>query len=508
MFYKDGDKKILSKPVLDKITYLSLAIWYMDDGSMCVGKEDGRLGVKNVRSRAMLHAGRYGKDGVELISKYLKERFGLESSLVYDKRKNFYSICLNADSSEIFYSNICAYIPESMGYKIPIKFREGDKIPWWNSRYIDKLYPDSITEVRELSSMALHKNKKTVIAYDMEVENSHTYIANGFAVHNCRAIILKDSSGFHIYSRHNSDVDFLPIEFTEKVMFADGFSPDMIKDNFMLDCEMTSDTARLNTVMDNYGVVTETALQALTSLISSDTPRALAIQKKENLRLTFNFFDCIWYNGQWITNQPLIERRKLAFELYNKLLAAGFKIRPVRSNRTNKKQFYKNIILNGGEGVVSKCINGIYVPDTNRRDDGWIKIKRSMSEMSGEESYGDTIDAFITGAVPGEKGKGLENLIGAVCVSVNLKKYDGTYEEHEIARISGLDLKLRQDMTEMVGGIPTLKPSYYGRVIEIDGAGISSRNRHFRHAVFLGFRYDKDANSCTMDEEFLDKMIL
>lgn len=328
-------------------------------------------------------------------------------------------------------------------------------------------------------------------------------------LNGARMLLIKDSSGIHIYSRHNSDVDLLPIEYTEKIRFPENFDLDKIKDDFILDLELTSDEHKLNTIVGKYGVVTETQLQAVTALLSSDVDRARYIQEKEDILLTFNWFDCIYYNGHWLFKEPLKKRKALGKKLYQDLLNAGFKIRPVRSNISNKKQFYKSIILSGGEGCVAKHIDSIYVPDTVRRKDGWIKIKRSMSQMGEfDDTFGDTIDGWISGFEPGTPGKGLENYVGTIYVSTYVLREDGTRYVHEIARISGFDMKLREDMTLIVDGEVTLKPSYYGRVVEIDGAGVSARNKRLNHAVLLGFRYDKSKDSCFIHEEVLNKMIL
>jgi len=328
-------------------------------------------------------------------------------------------------------------------------------------------------------------------------------------LNGARMLLVKDNSGIHLYSRHNSEVDLLPIEYTDHIVFPENFDIDKIKDNFILDTEITSDEANINTTIDKYGVKTESILQAVTAILNCDPKKARLIQKQEKLTLPFNLFDCIFYNGQWIDKEPLHKRRALGMEIWNKLSSSGFSIRPVRSNRSNKRQFYKSIILNGGEGVVAKNVNGIYIPDTNRQSDGWIKIKRSMSEMSTmEEAFGDTIDGWISGYEPGKPDKGLQDYVGTIKVSTYVRKDDGTTFEHEIAYISGFDMNLREDMTETIGGIPTLKASYYNKIVEIDGAGVSSRVRRFNHAVLVGFRFDKNKDSCIIDEEFLNRMVL
>lgn len=328
-------------------------------------------------------------------------------------------------------------------------------------------------------------------------------------LNGCRIMIVKTNEGIRLYSRHNSVSDLLPIEYSDNIVFPSNFDLDKVGDNFILDTEITSDTNRLNTIIENYGVVTETQLQAVTALLGCDSSKARTIQEREGLILTFNVFDCIYYNGQWLMNEPLHRRRTLALELWKKLEDAGFKIRPVRSSSDNKRQFYKNIILEGGEGVVSKNVNGIYVPDTSRNNTGWIKIKRSVKEIADmDSSFGDTIDGWISGFEPGKPDKGLQDYVGTIKVSCYVCRKDGFIYEHEIANISGFDMNLRKDMTENVGGIPTLKASYYGRIVEIDGQGISSRNRRLQHAVLLDFRYDKNKDSCVIEEDFLEKQIV
>jgi ATP-dependent DNA ligase len=373
---------------------------------------------------------------------------------------------------------------------------------------LDKI-PDHLALILSVKSPMLAKRiDELKPEYQKEIWESNNWYFEE-KLNGCRLWVIKTSTGLFLYSRHNSDVDLLPIEYSENILFPDNFNLSSIKENFIIDTEITSDSNNLNTAVGKYGVMTETMLQAVTAILGSDPKRAKLIQRQENIRFTFNIFDCVYYEGQWLIKEPLIKRRKLAMELWKKLSDVGFKIRPVRSNRSNKKQFYKGIIMNGGEGAVAKNINGIYVPDTNRQNDGWIKIKRSVSEMSSmEEAFGDTIDGWISGYEPGKPDKGLQDYVGTLKISTYIKRADGTIYEHEIAYISGFDMKLRVDMTEMIAGIPTLKATYYSRVVEIDGAGVSSRARRFNHAVLLGFRYDKNKDSCIIDEDFLNKLIL
>lgn len=334
-----------------------------------------------------------------------------------------------------------------------------------------------------------------------------------------RCRIVNDGNGIHLYSRHNSDTDLLPIEFTEKILFPDSCDLSKIKKEFIIDCEMESDNPNICTIMENSGVVTNSQLQAVTSLISSTTIRAHQIQKNNNLRLVFNSFDCIYYDGRWVIKEPLSKRRMLAEEIVKDLESCGFNIRRVLrstdNTREGKQKFYNGIISRGGEGCIAKRSSGLYIPDTTRNFNGWIKLKRSMSAAFNSYSsvedamgdMGDTIDAFITGFEPGSKGGAFEKMIGSVAVSVYLQKKDGTQEIREIGKFGGMELSLREDMTEIVNGEVTLNPKYMHRVCEIDAMSMSSRNMRFQHCVFLGFRLDKLPDSCILTEEFLEAQI-
>lgn len=341
-----------------------------------------------------------------------------------------------------------------------------------------------------------------------------------------RCFIVYDGDTIQLYSRHNSEIDLLPITFTDNVLFPIGFDADKVSKEFILDCEMTSDSPNICTVMDSYGVETESQLQAVTAILGSLPERAREIQKKNNIYLTFNCFDCIYYDKQWLLNEPLVKRREVAEELIHFLKSIGFNICGVAHTNKNKREFFKSIIRRDFEGTVAKRLDGIYIPDTTRNFKGWVKCKKSamsyvnavkaedygidLDEMftgdiqvDGLEDirFGDTIDAFISGYEPGSVGTSFEGLVGSVAVSVYIEKKDGTLEPREIGKFSGILLSLRREMTDTIDGEPVLRPEFYNRVCEVDGMGLSARNMRLNHCQFLGFRQDKSPSDCVLKEE-------
>lgn len=398
--------------------------------------------------------------------------------------------------------------------------------------YLKKYYGDNIPNSLNLmlqikSPMLAGRIDKFKPEQQKEVWDSDKWDME-MKLNGVRCFIISDSDGIHLYSRHNSDVDLLPISFSNKVLFPTSCDLSKIKKSFILDCEMTSDASNICTILDGIGVETGSQLQAVTAILGSLPERALEIQRKNNLFFVFNSFDCIYYDGSWIINEPLTKRREVAEEIISSLEKCGFNIRRVPHTNVNKKEFFRNLVNRDFEGTVAKRLDGIYIPDTTRNFKGWVKCKKSASYLLSEQemedafntelsgsgieglediTFGDTIDAFITGFEPGNKGTAFEKLIGSVAVSVYVQRKDGTTYVKEIGRFSGILLSLRHQMTEIIDGQPTLKPEYYGRVCEVDGMGLSARNMKLNHCQFLGFRLDKSSDACVMTEEQLEKLV-
>ena len=316
--------------------------------------------------------------------------------------------------------------------------------------------------------------------------------------------MIFNTGGFSAFSRNNSDTNYLPIPYNTKI-YTGTIDWTKIEDTFILDNEIICTNPNVKTSFNN--LETETGLQAVTSLLALNKEDTIRIQKEYNRPLKFMAFDCIYWNGEWIMDKPLKERREYLIKAVQQMIDAGFNIEVNKWQYNNKKAFYKNIIKNGGEGCIIKDATSVYKPTSSRAHRSWIKCKKTMSEMLSETGTGDTIDGWISGYLPGE-GKN-EGKIGSFEVSINLQCKDGSTIIHKIAYIGGIDDALRDDMTLIdENGNVTMNPKYYGKIVEVDGYGISSRVMRLRHATLIRFRNDKSQDDCIYTEEFLKSMIL
>ena len=130
--------------------------------------------------------------------------------------------------------------------------------------------------------------KDGAVAYDIEVEGCHNFIADGFIVHNSRSILIYDAERheFDFFSRHNSVSDFLPISYKDTILVHGNYRGDT---SFVLDCEVISTNANVTTKK-----TCTSQLNSTSAILALDPVQSREIQK--NNPLLFVIFDCL-YNG-------------------------------------------------------------------------------------------------------------------------------------------------------------------------------------------------------------------
>jgi len=109
-FYS-GRTKIVPNDIGQDITPLSLAVWYMDDGS-----------IKSKRHKGVfLNTQGFTENDILKLQKILEQNFGISSTTKNDKEGR--QIYLGGEAGEKFCSLINPYVIPSMRYKIPQSLR-------------------------------------------------------------------------------------------------------------------------------------------------------------------------------------------------------------------------------------------------------------------------------------------------------------------------------------------------------------------------------------------------
>lgn len=112
-FYNDKRHRKIYSETLDWLNPIGLACWYMSDGYVChVGKKSGHIYSRRIE----IATDRYYPEDIQLMIKKLKEKFGIESSMI--SRGSTFRIRIKTESYEKFINLISPYIVHSMLYKL------------------------------------------------------------------------------------------------------------------------------------------------------------------------------------------------------------------------------------------------------------------------------------------------------------------------------------------------------------------------------------------------------
>lgn len=168
-------KKTITKAMADKLTPVSLALWYLDDGTIRHRNKDDR----NSPAIQISTCG-FSKEENEILIEMLQNRFGVEANLRLEKNK-YWTIYITTKGTEVFLNLIKDYIPKSMKYKTLVEY---ENLPCLleNISFTrkERLIPVKITNIKQFMGK---KTDRSV--YDIEVADNHNFFANNILVHNC-----------------------------------------------------------------------------------------------------------------------------------------------------------------------------------------------------------------------------------------------------------------------------------------------------------------------------------
>jgi recombination protein RecA len=175
--YVDG-RKHFDADFLKGLTPLSLAIWYMDDAYLSVrskglqARTEGRSGRIEICVEAMDPETREG------LQAYLRDTWGISGRLRNAGKAGKAVLVFDRVSTDRFQELISPYVHPSMAYKLLPRFQgRFDVQPQFVAmRYDLDAYP-VVDIVRTVPWNSTHR-------FDLEVEDSHNYFADGVMVHN------------------------------------------------------------------------------------------------------------------------------------------------------------------------------------------------------------------------------------------------------------------------------------------------------------------------------------
>lgn len=120
IFYDKTGRKFVNSKILNKLTPLGLAIWYMDDG--CIGRELSNSYEKKFRLRPFLSTHSFSKEENLIIKEYFKKVWNIEVQVAKHHGKNLqYFVRFSEPEFKKFVDIIKDYVIPSMQYKIDLE---------------------------------------------------------------------------------------------------------------------------------------------------------------------------------------------------------------------------------------------------------------------------------------------------------------------------------------------------------------------------------------------------
>ena len=171
-----GGRKVLSYDYLKRLTPLSLAIWYMDDGSFSLRAKGLQDRTRGGSGRAEICIQAMDPTSRSRLVAYLTDTWGIRPKLV--QRAGEAVLVFSKDETAKLHALIAPFVHPSMAYKLLPRYRGQFRVEpvFTPMRY--ELVPMPILLIAQKPrSRATHR-------FDIEVEGSHNYLADGVVVHN------------------------------------------------------------------------------------------------------------------------------------------------------------------------------------------------------------------------------------------------------------------------------------------------------------------------------------
>lgn len=380
-------------------------------------------------------------------------------------------------------------------------------------QYYFQLKPSKALEMRNELETLMLAARYTDLKKDKKEElfNDEKWIAEP-KFNGCRCLIIYlPESGFHFYSRNLSEVTYLPVDFTEKILLIkDGVvtAPSAYAGKFsapfILDSEVVASGNIDSGAIHKYGTQTVSEQNATAAILQMNKELCYEIQTTQ-ASLNFFVFDCLYYED-WIMKKTFQNRKFIQENIVNKLNSLlPFTNATMYYTKKEKEDAWEHQLHSKGEGLIFKHLDKPYHPHESRQKDTIIKMKRSMSFVLADTYDLSDLDMYISGyELPSAESK-FSDYIGAVRFSINLNKKDGTQVEHHLATVSGISVELKRSMSQInpESNLPELKAEYYNKVCSVDGMSVT-KNLKFSHAKSnFEFRIDKSPYECVINEQFL-----
>jgi recombination protein RecA len=173
-----GGKKMLSDDYLKQLTPLSLAIWYMDDGSFTVRSEGKQRRTAGGSGRSDICVEAMEPTTRQRLRDYLADTWGIDTRLTSRGKARKAVLVFSRDATDKLHALVAPFVHPSMEYKLLPRFQGKFAVEPVFAPAGHALMPIPITNI------AVRPPFRSSHRFDIEVQETHNYFVDGVMVHN------------------------------------------------------------------------------------------------------------------------------------------------------------------------------------------------------------------------------------------------------------------------------------------------------------------------------------
>jgi recombination protein RecA len=173
-----GGKKVLSDDYLKRLTPLSLAVWYMDDGGFTLRSKGLQARTEGGSGRSEICVQAFSFDSRERLRNYLADTWGIEAKLTVRGARQMAVLQFPTAETAKLHALIAPFVHPSMQYKL---------LPAYQGRFqVEPVFaePQQVLMPMPITSIKLKRDSRSMHRFDIEVGGTHNYFVDGVMVHN------------------------------------------------------------------------------------------------------------------------------------------------------------------------------------------------------------------------------------------------------------------------------------------------------------------------------------
>jgi recombination protein RecA len=173
-----GGKKVLSDDYLKRLTPLSLAVWYTDDGSFALRSKGLQARTEGGSGRSEICVQALSADSQRRLRDYLADTWGINAKLTVRGAREMAVLQFPTAETAKLHALIAPFVHPSMQYKL---------LPAYQGRFeVEPVFaePRQVLMPMPITSISVKPPTRSMHRFDIEVGGTHNYFVDGVMVHN------------------------------------------------------------------------------------------------------------------------------------------------------------------------------------------------------------------------------------------------------------------------------------------------------------------------------------